>query len=147
MLNGVTFLIFGAVLLGPTLGDLSWEVVLYAVLSLTVIRMLPVAVALLGTKAQPATLAFVGWFGPRGLASIVFAVILLEESQLPHERTLLIAIYLTVGLSVLLHGITAAPLASRYGRWYASQYEDDDAPMETIPTSVTRTRHVTDNPV
>ena len=100
VLNGVTFLIFGAVLLRPALGDLSWDLVLYAVLSLTVVRMLPVAIAM--------------------LASIVFALIVLEESKLPHERTILLAIYLTVGLSVLAHGITAAPLADRYGRWYAA---------------------------
>jgi NhaP-type Na+/H+ or K+/H+ antiporter len=118
VLNGVTFLIFGAVLLGPALGHLSWDLVLYAVLSLTVVRMLPVALAMLGTRPRPVTLAFMGWFGPRGLASIVFALILLEESNLPHEQTILLAIYLTVGLSVLVHGITAAPLADRYGRWY-----------------------------
>jgi NhaP-type Na+/H+ or K+/H+ antiporter len=117
VLNGVTFLIFGAVLLGPALAHLSWELVLYAVLSLTVVRMLPVAIAMLGTRTRPVTLAFMGWFGPRGLASIVFALILLEESNLPHEPTILLAIYLTVGLSVLAHGITAAPLADRYGRW------------------------------
>jgi NhaP-type Na+/H+ or K+/H+ antiporter len=118
VLNGVTFLIFGAVLLGPALGHLSWDLVLYAVLSLTVVRMLPVAIAMLGTRARPVTVAFMGWFGPRGLASIVFALILLEESNLPHEQTILMAIYLTVGLSVLAHGITASPLASRYGRWH-----------------------------
>ncbi len=114
VLNGITFLIFGAVLLGPALGHLSWDLVLYAVLSLTVVRMLPVAIAMLGTGARPVTLAFMGWFGPRGLASIVFGLILLEESNLPHEETILLAIYLTVGLSVLAHGITAAPLADRY---------------------------------
>jgi len=118
VLNGVTFLIFGAVLLGPALGHLSWDLVLYAALSLTVVRMLPVAIAMLGTRARPVTVAFMGWFGPRGLASIVFALILLEESNLPHEQTVLLAIYLTVALSVLVHGITAAPLADRYGRWY-----------------------------
>ena len=118
VLNGVTFLIFGAVLLGPALGQLSWELVLYAVLSLTVVRMLPVAISMIGTGARVPTVAFMGWFGPRGLASIVFAVIVLEESRLPHEQTILLAVYLTVGLSVLLHGLTATPLADRYGRWY-----------------------------
>ena len=111
MLNGVTFVLFGAVLLGPALCELSWELALYAVLSLTVVRMLPVALAMLGTHARPPTVAFVGWFGPRGLASIVFAVIVIEESALPHEHLIVLAIYLTVGLSVLAHGLTAAPLA------------------------------------
>jgi sodium/hydrogen antiporter len=66
VLNGVTFLIFGAVLLGPALGEVSWELVLYAVLSLTVVRMLPVAIAMLGTRARPATLAFMRWSVPAG---------------------------------------------------------------------------------
>jgi sodium/hydrogen antiporter len=140
VLNGVTFLLFGAILLGPALGELSWKLVLYAVLSLTVVRMLPVAIAMLGTRARPTTLSFMGWFGPRGLASIVFAVIILEESNLPHEHTILLAIYLTVGLSVFVHGITAAPLAERYGRWYDAHPRPAKPSMEATPTTVTRPR-------
>ena len=140
VLNGVTFLLFGAILLGPALGQMSWELALYAVFSLTVVRMLPVAISMLGTRARPATLAFMGWFGPRGLASIVFAVIVVEESQLPHQQTILLAIYLTVGLSILLHGITAAPLADRYGRWYAAQRRQAQPSMEGSPATVTRSR-------
>ena len=83
MLNGVTFVLFGAILLGPALGELSWELVLYAVLSLTLVRMVPVAIAMLGSGARAPTVGFLGWFGPRGLASIVFAVIVIEESQPP----------------------------------------------------------------
>jgi sodium/hydrogen antiporter len=143
VLNGVTFLIFGAVLLGPALGHLSWDLALYAVLSLTVVRMLPVAIAMLGTGARPVTVAFMGWFGPRGLASIVFALILLEESNLPHEATILQAIYLTVGLSVLLHGMTAAPLADRYGRWYDAHPRSARPSMEAAPAPVTRPRGAT----
>jgi NhaP-type Na+/H+ or K+/H+ antiporter len=94
--------------------------VIYAVLSLTVVRMLPVAVAMLGTGARRQTMLFVGWFGPRGLASIVFAVIVIDESRLPNEGLLTLAVYLTVGLSVFAHGFTAAPLADRYARWFAS---------------------------
>ena len=115
MLNGVTALLFGAILLGPALGQVSWDLALYAALGLTVVRMVPVAIAMLGARARPVTLAFMGWFGPRGLASIVFAVIVVEEWQLPHQQTILLAIYLTVGLSILLHGLTAAPLASDTG--------------------------------
>ena len=114
----VTFLLFGAILLGPALGELTWQLVAYAVLSLTVVRMAPVALALLGTRARWPTLGFMGWFGPRGLASIVFAVIVVEEASLPHEHLIVLAIYLTVGLSVLAHGLTAAPLADRYADWY-----------------------------
>ena len=143
VLNGVTFLLFGAILLGPALGELSWKLVLYAVLSLTVVRMLPVAIAMLGTRPRPTTLSFMGWFGPRGLASIVFAVIILEESNLPHEHTILLAIYLTVGLSVFVHGITAAPLAERYGRWYDAHPRPAKPSMEATPTTVTRPRGTT----
>ncbi len=124
VLNGVTFVLFGAILLGPALGELSWELALYAVLSLTLVRMLPVAIAMLGTHARLPTLGFLGWFGPRGLASIVFAVIVIEESQLPHEHLIVLAIYLTVGLSVFAHGLTAAPLADRYARWYERHPRD-----------------------
>ena len=118
VLNGVTFVLFGAILLGPALGELSWELALYAVLSLTLVRMLPVAIAMLRSRARAPTLGFLGWFGPRGLASIVFAVIVVEQSNLPHEHLIVVAIYLTVGLSVLAHGLSAAPLAGRYARWY-----------------------------
>ena len=140
VLNGVTFVLFGAILLGPALGELSWELVLYAVLSLTVVRMLPVAIAMLGSHARVPTLGFLGWFGPRGLASIVFAVIVVEESNLPHEHLLVLAIYLTVGLSVFAHGLSAAPLADRYARWYEQHPRDQAPPMESAATDVTRAR-------
>ncbi len=140
VLNGVTFLFFGAILLGPALGELSWELALYAVLSLTLVRMLPVAIAMLGSRAKLPTLGFLGWFGPRGLASIVFAVIVIEESDLPHEHLLVLAVYLTVGLSVFAHGLSAAPLADRYAGWYARHPRGAAPPMESAPTDVTRSR-------
>ena len=70
LLGGVTFLIFGAALLGPTLKHVSWQIALYAGLSLTVVRMLPVAIAMLGSDAKWPTVGFLGWFGPRGLAVV-----------------------------------------------------------------------------
>jgi sodium/hydrogen antiporter len=140
VLNGVTFVLFGAILLGPALGELSWELALYAVLSLTLVRMIPVAIAMVGSRARAPTLGFLGWFGPRGLASIVFAVIVVEESNLPHENLIVLAIYLTVGLSVFAHGLSAAPLADRYARWYEQHPRDAAPPMESAPTDVTRVR-------
>jgi sodium/hydrogen antiporter len=140
VLNGVTFVLFGAILLGPALTELTWPLVLYAVLSLTVVRMLPVAIAMWGSHARRPTVGFVGWFGPRGLASIVFAVIVVGESELPHEHLIVLAIYLTVGLSVLAHGLTAAPLAGRYGRWYAQHPREHAPPMESAAAEVTRPR-------
>jgi NhaP-type Na+/H+ or K+/H+ antiporter len=140
VLSGITFVLFGVVLLGPVLADLSGRLVLFAILSLTVARMVPVALAMAGSHARAPTVAFLGWFGPRGLASIVFAAIVIEESRLPHEHLLVQAIYLTVGLSLLTHGLSAAPLAGRYGRWYARHPKSDRPAMESTPTPMTRPR-------
>jgi sodium/hydrogen antiporter len=131
VLGGVTFVIFGAVLLGPALGDLSWQVALYAVLSLTVIRMLPVAIALIGSAVRRPTVAFLGWFGPRGLASIVFALLIVEEGGLPGDDTILTVAFVTVGLSVLAHGVSAAPLAGRYAAWVEARAPEEAALAET----------------
>ena len=140
VLNGVTFILFGAILLGPALGELTWQLALYAVLSLTVVRVVPVAIAMLGSHARRATVGFLGWFGPRGLASIVFAVIVIEESELPHADLIVLAIYLTVGLSVFAHGLTAAPLANRYSEWFSRHPRERGPSMESAPAEVTRTR-------
>jgi sodium/hydrogen antiporter len=138
VLNGLTFVLFGAILLGPALTGLTWQLALYALLSLTLVRMVPVVIAMWGSHARRPTLGFLGWFGPRGLASIVFAVIVVEESSLPHEALIVQAIYLTVGLSVLAHGLTAAPLADRYARWYEQHPREQPPPMESAPAEVTR---------
>jgi NhaP-type Na+/H+ or K+/H+ antiporter len=140
LLNALTFFVFGAVLLGPTLGELSWQLVLYAVLSLTVVRMLPVALALRPIHPRRQTVAFVGWFGPRGLASIVFAVLLVEEFNLPHQGTLVLATFTTVGLSVLAHGLSAAPLTARYVRWFESHPREARPAMESVPAADQRWR-------
>jgi sodium/hydrogen antiporter len=140
LLGGVTLLIFGAVLLGPVLEDLTWGIVGYAVLSLTVVRMIPVAVAMIGSGARLPTVGFLGWFGPRGLASIVFAVIVVEEAHLPQAATILATTYVTIGLSVIAHGVTAAPLARRYARWYESHPRDQRPGMESVPAPDHRTR-------
>jgi sodium/hydrogen antiporter len=139
-LDSVTFLVFGAVLLGPSLEHLSWQIVLYAVLSLTAVRMVPVALSLLGTRARFTTVAFMGWFGPRGLASIVFAVIV-EDAHLPHASVIVTITYVTVGLSVLAHGVSAAPFVDRYVRWFTAASELDPNLMETRPAHEHRLRH------
>jgi len=105
------------------------------------VRMLPVAVALRGTGARRQTVGFLGWFGPRGLASIVFAVLLEEGSDLPHEETILVTVYVTVGLSVLAHGLTAAPLAERYARWFESHARDRPPAIEDGPAPDLPLRH------
>ncbi len=115
LLTLLTFLIFGAVLLPTVLGGVDWQVIVYAVLSLTVIRMVPAALALIGTGVRPPTTLFLGWFGPRGLASILFALLVLEESDVPLNADILEITVVTVALSILAHGFTAAPAS----RWYA----------------------------
>jgi NhaP-type Na+/H+ or K+/H+ antiporter len=140
LLNAVTFIVFGAAILGPSLDDLGWKVLVYAMLSLTAVRMLPVALSLLGSGARRPTVAFVGWFGPRGLATIVFAVILIDESSLPHERTLLVAAVATIGISVVVHGLTARPLTNRYVGWYASHPREELPAMESVPAARHRWR-------
>lgn len=108
---------FGALFVGEIFTRaLSARPILYALLSLTVIRMVPVALALAGTKLRPATVGFMGWFGPRGLASVVFTLVALEEFDHSHVGdTLVEAATWTILLSVVLHGISAVPLATRYG--------------------------------
>jgi NhaP-type Na+/H+ or K+/H+ antiporter len=132
LLGGVTMLVFGAVLLGPALEHLSWRVVLYATLSLTLVRMVPVAIAMAGSGARRPTVGFLGWFGPRGLASIVFAVIVVQEAHLPGAPTILETTYLAIGLSVVAHGVTAAPMAGRYARWYEARSRDEHPEMESV---------------
>ena len=107
--------------------------VIFAVLSLTVVRMLPVAVAMLRTRLKPATVLFMGWFGPRGLASIVLGLIFLEsEVHLTYENTIVVAVAATVLLSIFAHGVSALPGI----KWYAQQIEnlDESAPelQETV---------------
>ena len=104
-------------------------------LSLTVVRVLPVGIALLGTRARRETIGFVGWFGPRGLASIVFAVIIVEEGGLPHQDVLITTAVVTVALSVLAHGLTAAPLARRYADWYDSHERSERPALESRDTT------------
>jgi sodium/hydrogen antiporter len=110
----LTWLVFGAIGV-PVVWELtSWQIVAYAVLSLTVIRMIPVALTLVGTGLPAGTVAFVGWFGPRGLASVIFALIAADELG-TGARTAVAVIGMTVLLSVFAHGLSARPLATRYG--------------------------------
>jgi NhaP-type Na+/H+ or K+/H+ antiporter len=140
VLDALTFLVFGAVLLVPAMETVSGAGVVYAVLSLTVVRMLPVAIALLGTRARPPTVAFLGWFGPRGLASIVFAAIVVQEADLPHADLIVSTTLVAVALSVVAHGVSAAPLVRRYVRWYEAHPRHEPPAMESVPAPAHRWR-------
>lgn len=110
-LTMVTWIVFGSVVVSKYINDFSIEVVLYSLLSLTVVRMVPVFFVLFKSGFNTSEKLFSGWFGPRGLASIVFAIMILDL-KLPHEKTILLTIICTVFLSIVLHGITAKPFIS-----------------------------------
>lgn len=112
LLSVITWVVFGAIVIPWAWNNLTLNICLYAVLSLTVIRIVPVLISLTGTGFDFETRLFIGWFGPRGLASIVFAVMILDY-PLETSRTLVSVAACTVLLSVLLHGLSANPWVSR----------------------------------
>jgi sodium/hydrogen antiporter len=129
----LVWLAFGAIAVVPAFESLTWQVVLYAVLSLTVIRMVPVALALWGSRLGRTAVAFVGWFGPRGLASVVFALLALEDIGHSAEPAVTVIAF-TILLSVVAHGLTANPLAHRYGpRIAVALGRPDHAEEEPLP--------------
>jgi sodium/hydrogen antiporter len=115
LLSLLVWLAFGAFAVVPALRALTWQTIVYAVLSLTVLRIAPVALALAGAGLGRAAVVYIGWFGPRGLASVVFALLALEDLGEKDAGPAVQVITVTVLLSVVLHGATAEPLARRYG--------------------------------
>lgn len=133
-----TFVVFGALLVIPSLEVVSVLVVVCALASLTVGRMLPVAVSMIGSGLRPPTVAFMGWFGPRGLASMLFGLLLAAEGDVDPDGDLFSVIVLVVLASVILHGVTAAPGAERYADWFerhptsASMAEGEKVAMSRV---------------
>ncbi|ACB53932.1 putative Na+/H+ antiporter [Crocosphaera subtropica ATCC 51142] len=115
-LSLITWVAFGSSLVMLAVRQQTWQTFLYAVLSLTVIRMLPVFLVLFGMELDKWTKLLVGWFGPRGLASVVFAVFIFD-AKLPHSSEIVIIAITTIMLSILAHGLTANPLVNLYGKW------------------------------
>ncbi len=107
----LTWVAFGAAVIGQWIHSFSWEIVFYALLSLTVVRMLPVFVTLAGMNLRTDEKLFMGWFGPRGLASIVFGILVLNE-HLPGATTISMTVAFTIALSIVAHGLSANPLIS-----------------------------------
>ncbi|MFN2176760.1 MAG: cation:proton antiporter [Anaerolineales bacterium] len=131
----VTFLLFGAVMLPHALEQLNLAIVGFSVLSLTVMRMLPVWISMVRAKIHPVTTLFLGWFGPRGIASILYVFTVLEAEYLPAEKVIYSAGMITVLLSVFAHGITAAPLSNRYGARMSELKQVALAPVENEDVS------------
>ncbi len=132
LLSLLTFLCFGAHLAWPLLADVSGTMVLYGVLSLTLIRMVPVSLSLIGSRLQFFTHLFLGWFGPRGLASILFAFLVLEEG-VPGRDHILLVVVITVLMSVYAHGVTAWPASKAYAR--VCERKRHDAMEEFMPVA------------
>jgi NhaP-type Na+/H+ or K+/H+ antiporter len=111
----ITWIAFGVLVVGKAIGYFEWRLVLYALLSLTVIRMLPVFLSLAGSRVNTEGKLFIGWFGPRGLASIVFGIIVLD-ADLPNGGLMAMVVAATIIFSILAHGVTANPWARGFGR-------------------------------
>jgi NhaP-type Na+/H+ or K+/H+ antiporter len=134
LLSLSVFFILGVIAAG-LVRSLSWTIVLFALLSLTVIRMLPVALALLGTRLRAVSVLFAGWFGPRGLASVVLGLVVIEEAPLLAGRDEIeLVVTLTVLLSVLLHGLTASPLSAAYARRIEGMAADVPEKRNGVPS-------------
>ena len=116
LLTLLMFLLFGSAMVWPALMVIGWPTLLYALLSLTVVRLLPVAASLLGMRLQLDTVLFLGWFGPRGIASILFGLLVLERHGLPLREEIFSVVVVTVLMSVFAHGVSAYPLSRWYGR-------------------------------
>ena len=131
----LTFTLFGAVMLPPAIDVINPEIVLYAVLSLTLVRMVSVVISMVGAKIRQVTNLFLGWFGPRGIASILYVFIVLESEHLPGLDLIYAAAMITVLFSIVAHGITAAPAANRYGHRMAELDQQDKVEIENQEVS------------
>jgi NhaP-type Na+/H+ or K+/H+ antiporter len=139
VLTMLSFIVFGGVILSSELDSLSWQVALYAVLSLAVLRPLTVLLATVDDHDTPATIAFIGWFGPRGLASILFVATISGDSpEFPDLPMITSVMTWTVLLSIVAHGLTAWPLSNRYAQYCDANPDMMDASpsMRPLPTDV-----------
>jgi len=116
LLTMSAFFVFGAFLLPDGLLHAGWPAIIISLLFLTLVRVIPIVLSLTGTDLSVKEKLFLGWFGPRGIASILFTLLMIEAFELPAENELLACVSLTVGFSILLHGLSATPLANRIGR-------------------------------
>ena len=121
VLTVISFFVFGAVILGPALGRMTWQMVALGLASLLLVRPAAVALSMIGTKLRWPTVVFLGWFGPRGIASVILAAIVIKEAALPGVEEIIDIMAVTVGLSVYLHGLSAVPAANWYANWHSSR--------------------------
>jgi NhaP-type Na+/H+ or K+/H+ antiporter len=144
-----TYIVFGMVMLPRTLGSISVPIILYALLSLTLVRMIPVAISMIGARLRITSVLYMGWFGPRGIATILYILTIIGQRDIAGNSTIYDVAVLTVGLSLILHGITAWPLSNLYGKRMDTLDESGDADreMQAVPEMTTRGgKNLTANP-
>lgn len=112
----LTFLIFGALVMNDALVNLTWNTVIYSILSLSLVRLAAIVLSLWGTKIPEKSKWLLGWFGPRGVASLLFVLLVVDSFPIAHNKEIYLVVSFTVLMSVFLHGLTAIPIANWYGR-------------------------------
>ena len=125
LLTLISFLLYGAVMIVPSLSQSTWQMWLYAIGSLTVARIVGVAIATIGSGLQPISVLFIGWFGPRGIASIIYGLVIVEEEKLLSSDLIFATMVITVLISIFTHGLTAVPGANWYGDWLGHLPSED----------------------
>lgn len=137
LLTMASFFVFG-IFLGPVLAELHWQTVVYAVLSLTVVRMIAVAISLVGAHMQVPSILYMGWFGPRGLATIILTIEIVSESVLDGSSIIADAALFTVALSVVLHGVSAWWGSNAYADFVETHPRRDELVEERLPAIAVR---------
>ena len=132
LLTLISFLLFGAVMVIPSVNDATWHTWLYAVGSLTLVRMISVAIAFSGLKLQPDSTIVVGWFGPRGIASIIYGLLIMEKEGLQGGELIFTTMVVTVFISIFAHGITAYPGSI----WYANRIDNKKDMHHRMPEMI-----------
>ena len=129
-------MLFGAIMLPEAVNHVSWIYIIYALMSLTFIRMVPVMISLIGKGLTIPTLLYLGWFGPRGVASILYVLLVVDKNNLGGEKIIFTITAFTVLLSIFLHGMTAVPVANAY----ASKI--DEMPPHVKHLEIKKVRHL-----
>ena len=129
LLTLISFLLYGAVTIVPSLSQSNWQMWLYAIGSLTIARIVGVAISTIGSSLQPISVLFIGWFGPRGIASIIYGLVIVEEERLVSSDLIFAVMVVTVLISIFAHGLTAVPGAN----WYGDRMKEKQNTKEQMP--------------
>ncbi|SFH84009.1 cation:proton antiporter [Modicisalibacter xianhensis] len=136
LLTLITFLLFGTIMVVDVFGDVSWRIIAYALVSLFLVRPVAVALSLVGARLSLGSVSFIGWAGPRGLASIVYTVLIAEAAGVPGAELVFVVAAWTILLSIYLHGLSAASLSERYARHTTRRHHSAPEHRETTELPV-----------